>query len=594
MTTTTPRPAVWTWALWFSLMACLGQAALVAAASTVLHRLITLSRDFIWMALLADLVIFAAAALVLDVGGRRLRPQSQTWIALSCFVFLAILGPFSQVPRLDRFAKLILMAGIAIQGGRLLRTHLTVFNGLIRRTLWGLAAVTLTWGIGLHFWRDLASRASAGVTAPADSPNVILIVMDTVRAKGLGLYGYERATSPRLERFSKTGVTFDRALSNSPWTLPSHGSLFTGRLPHEISADWLTPLDDTYPTLATAFNERGYQTAAFVANLLYCTSASGLDRGFARFEDFPISWRMSIHSSWLARALLGVRELDGETDRFVRKRASDVNAGFLDWLADRPRRPFFAFLNYFDTHAPYLPPQPFDSMFGDGSALPDPAVRRSWSAAQIQRSVDAYDGAMAYLDSEIGKLIDELDSRGLLENTLIVITSDHGEQFGEHGLFDHANSLYRQVLQVPLVVSFRGHVPAGVRVPHPVALSDLAATIVDLSDLAAVGRPDFPGSSLAQYWRQTNTASRPATAIVAEVTKGINTPPWLPVSKGSMQSIVRQEAHYIRHSDGREELFDFERDPEEVEDLAGNPNARESLQQSRRALDAKLRTGPTF
>src|SRR5262249_3466064 len=145
----------------------------------------------------------------------------------------------------------------------------------------------------------------------------------------------------------------------------------------------------------------------------------------------------------------------------------------------RPQKPFFAFLNYFDAHGPYLPPPPFNRKFGDGGPQPDLMVRRTWSPQEIQRSIDAYDGALSYLDEQLGILLDKLKNQHLLENTLIVVTSDHGEQFGEHGLFDHANSLYRPLLHVPLVISYPPRVPASIRISHPVTLVNLPSTILD-------------------------------------------------------------------------------------------------------------------
>ena len=156
-----------------------------------------------------------------------------------------------------------------------------------------LAIMLLTFGG--RAWSEY--RASAALPpAPADARNVLLIVWDTVRAGNLSLHGYGRRTSPNLERLAGRGVRFDQAFATAPWTLPSHSSLFTGRWPHELTADWRSPLDETYPTLAEYLAAHGYDTAGFVANLDYCSRETGLSRGFAHYEDYPIELVGCLHA----------------------------------------------------------------------------------------------------------------------------------------------------------------------------------------------------------------------------------------------------------------------------------------------------------
>jgi arylsulfatase A-like enzyme len=580
--------SLWRWALWFAVFAGLGQALLVAVVRLATHRLILISPDVVWMAPVANAAVFGTAAIGLRLVTRRLAQSMAAGVALSIFVFLLLLGPLLMVPRLHPYAAVVLTAGLAIQVARMLSARADLLNGLIRRTLPALVGLSVALGLGLHLLRTVAAQqaeASLPVAAPG-APNVMLIVLDTVRAQSLSLYGYQRQTSPRLDEFARTGVVFERALSAAPWTLPSHASFFTGRLPHELSADWLTPLDTAHATLAEAFASRGYVTVGFVANLLYATAETGLNRGFIRYLDFPFSPGMLVRNSWLARALIDpLRGFTGEPDRLVSKSASKVNDEFGAWLSARPEKPFFAFLNYFDAHAPYLPPPPFDTKFGSGGPQPDIAVRRTWSQQEIQRSVDAYDGTLAYIDEQLGTLLEMLKAQHLLDNTLVVVTSDHGEQFGEHGLFDHANSLYRPLLQVPLVISFPSHVPAGMRVSDPVTLVNLPATILDLANITT-GDPVLPGRSLADYWRSSQDSEKPGTPLFSAVSKGINMPEWLPVSKGPMQSVVVGGMHYIRNGDGREELYDFEHDVAEVRDLAGRTEFRAVIEDARRTLSA--------
>jgi arylsulfatase A-like enzyme len=360
--------------------------------------------------------------------------------------------------------------------------------------------------------------------------------------------------------------------------------MFTGRFPHELSADWLTPLDATYPTLAEVFSAQGYRTAGFAANLLYCTYETGLDRGFVRYEDYPITPRMIAHSSWLTRTFAEkFQGIIGNRQKLVRKSAAEVNENFTRWLSHQEQRPFFVFLNYMDAHSPYLPPEPFDLKFASKRPR-DPWVREDhkYAAEEIDALMAAYDGAVTYLDHQLGLLFDELEHQGRLEDTLVIVTSDHGEQFGEHGLMGHANSLYLPLLHVPLVVSFPSRVPAGRRVPEPVTLRDIPATVVDL--VGFEGKPHFPGHSLAPYWSTGHDPGRSAAALLSEVSQSINLAAWLPSMKGDMKSLVMDGMHYIKNGDGREELYDFESDPAEERDLAGSEEGRRALERFRRSL----------
>lgn len=590
-----PNLQLWTRALWFAMVTALSQIVLGRIAQISVHRITAFGRDFVWMSVAADVIVFVAAAAALQVVASAVRRPLSSRVALATFLFLFLLGPALIVPRLSRVAALVLCAGLAIQGARILLAQLSLFDGLIRWTFWPLATACMIAGLAVRFAPDVAARAREASLPPAagGSPNVVLVVLDTVRAQNLGLYGYGRQTSPRLDRFAKTGVTFDRAFSTSPWTLPSHGTLFTGQFPGALSADWLTPLDGTYTTVAELFARRGYVTSGFVGNLIYCTAQTGLNRGFTRFSDYVIRPGTLVASSWLMRPIVeSLRESDAETNPLLAKRASEVNAEFAAWLVSRPQRPFFAFLNYFDAHRPYLPPPPYDTRFGEGGKPPELSRRRSWSKQEIQRSMDAYDGEVAYVDNELGRLLDILDGEHVLDNTIVVVTSDHGEQFGEHGLFDHANSLYRQLLQVPLVISFRGRVPAGARVHDPVSLADLPATIQQLAGVNGTAER-LPGRSLDEYWRSPSDAQPSPRALIAQVSKGVNLPEWLPVAKGPMASVIVGGMHYIRHSSGREELYDIDRDIAEADDLSDRAESHEALERSRRALDTLLKSGPS-
>ena len=369
--------------------------------------------------------------------------------------------------------------------------------------------------------------------------------------------------------------------------------MFTGLWPHETGVSENRPLDAACPTLAEFLTSHGYLTAGFVANTYFCNSWFGLGRGFSHYEDFydedlVVSVSETLRSSGLGRMLLSLARLPLGGER-GRKTAAQINRDFLDWLSEKEDgRPFFAFLNYFDAHAPYIVAD--GSYRGIGRRVGRPAelaLLRDWenrpkqnvpeSDAALVR--DAYDDCLGYLDLQIGKLLDELESRGLLENTVIVITSDHGEELGEHGLFGHGRSLYSQEVHVPLVILAPGGAATGRVVDEPVSLRDLPATFVDL--LGQAHDSPFPGKSLARYWKsgsgRVGLATSPAFSEVALRDKVSKNPARAPAWRGPMQSVVVDDRAFIHNADGRAELYDITNDPAELRDLAGSTESQALL-----------------
>ncbi len=304
--------------------------------------------------------------------------------AVGLLLFLGFLDVCARLP-LELWASLLLSGGLAVQTARVVGRHGGLFLGLVRRSaplLAGAVLATILLTFGGRAWSEY--RASAALPpAPPGARNVLLIVWDTVQAGNLSLYGYGRRTSPALERLAGRGVRFDRAFATAPWTLPSHSSLFTGRWPHELTADWRSPLDASVPTLAEYLAAHGYDTAGFVANLDYCSRETGLSRGFAHYEDYPIEpWDVLTRYVGLGARLdlltpasvinrLLKTYVDGSCDVIPRskehaKDAAAVNRSFLAWLSrQRTRnRPFFAFLNYNDAHSPYEVPDRSSPAFG--------------------------------------------------------------------------------------------------------------------------------------------------------------------------------------------------------------------------------------
>ena len=283
-----------------------------------------------------------------------------------------------------------------------------------------------------------------------------MIVWDAVRAANLSLYGYPRNTTPNLMLWARKGVRYSMALAPAPWTYPSHSCFFTGHWPFQVGTQWKYTLDAPVPTLAEHLASLGYQTVGISANTLCCTYETRLDRGFIDFEDYPLTPRSllsrTVAGSWILENVLYRGDFyESKWIRIQSRNADAISDSFLDWLHHRRRdRPFFAYLNYFDAHEPYMPPPGYAGRFGirprpprDYQFLLDYG-NPGWRSLQVRdiwMARDCFDDCIAFLDDRLGRLLDELQGQGLLDNTVVIITSDHGESFGDHGVFLHANNV---------------------------------------------------------------------------------------------------------------------------------------------------------
>jgi len=334
--------------------------------------------------------------------------------------------------------------------------------------------------------RDVAgdAPASQNVAPPSDPPprpNIILISIDSLRADHLGSWGYERDTSPAIDALAADGVLFENAAAQAPWTLPSHASLLTGLygrthqavLPkRRLAADAVT--------LASVLKAAGYRTHAIVSGP-FMHRRFGLDRGFDAYDD-----ELAQGSHRASHRLVN---------------SPDVHARAVRMIETLPR-PFFLFLHYWDVHYDYVPPPPYDTRFdpdyaGDISPhafMFNNAIRPGMDARDLEHIVALYDGEIAWVDEYIGRLIGELKRRGLYEDSVVVVTADHGDEFFEHGQKGHQHALYEESLHVPLVMRFPGQ-PAGVRVPRRVQLIDVMPTLLEMLGVdgaATQGRSLWP------------------------------------------------------------------------------------------------------
>lgn len=400
---------------------------------------------------------------------------------------------------------------------------------------------------------------SEPIVLPKDTgqgPNIILISFDTLGASHLGCYGYERETTPNLDRFAAGGVVFKRCVAQAPWTLPSHASLLTGQ---NCSAHGVVSNDfrlgERYVTLAEALRERGYQTAAITegGNV---SSVFGLDQGFESYDNG------------------GLHGIGGTFDSALR------------WLEDRRNRKFFLFLHTYESHAPYIKREPYYSRLGgryDGlihGSLPflsqpknAPIYLRPEDTAELAA---LYDSEVGYLDAWFAKLTDRLAELGLADSTTVVVTSDHGEGFGEHDYFGHGNTLYDELVLVPLIMKGPG-LPAGAVIERQVRSIDVMPTLLDLSGIPMSDGLD--GESLLPLIRDPSRGSAPAISEVDQ-------PAYGPTKKS-----IRSEGAklIVVDASGSDELYDLERDPGESVNLIDREGGKEASLRAR--LNARIDAG---
>lgn len=584
-------------ALWFGLVAGLvetaarfGRSHLDPAAAVGLH----VNRHTIWMIAASNLMVFAALAVPAAALGRWRGGTAMARRTSGALAALAAFGLIQNLPGLALPAQAMLACGFGAWAGRRVAAAPARFAGMVSRSLpaLGLAAAGLYVApLARDRWEE--HRTLAALPAPpAGAPNVIWIVLDTVRADATGLVEPSGGRTPNLLALASRGVAFEEARSPAGWTLPSHTSMFTGRWPHQLyseanRAKGYPPrrLEERFTTIAEHLRDRGYATAGFVGNTYFCNAWYGLGQGFARYEDAPTDVRTIVRSGGLGRRLahaVGNPPVERDDAAISRRDAATINAEALAWLDDRPdaERPFFLFLNYFDAHDPYLTDcGPVSEEDRGWLQRWHSSPKHALPAERARRARERYDACVEELDRRLGALVAELERRGALANTALIVTSDHGELFGERGGYLHGPDLHREATHVPLViVPPGGH--EGRRVPAPVSLRDLPATIADLTGTEGA----FPGRSLARFWRAGGDATPEAvfcdTGGRADPRGGRHVP----------CALVAEGFAYVRGGDGREELYDRARDPGETRDVAGEAGMADRLERMR-ALAAGIEGG---
>ena len=381
---------------------------------------------------------------------------------------------------------------------------------------------------------------------PGQPPNVVIVVLDTLRADHLGCYGYGRPTTPRLDAFAAGATRYTHALASAPWTLPSHASMLTGQDPwrhgahtYEIPApadDNARGLSEDAFTLTEYLAGHGYTTGAYLANEAFLAKRYHLDQGF------------------------GTYHLEHTT-------AARLNPMILGWVDANSGGPFFLFVNLTDVHSPLNTerrPGFLEHVAGARSPrlaerlrAPVMASEGPWPEKKLARLTDMYDLALANLDEQVGVLLDAFGERGLTDRTIFVITADHGAYFGEHRLLGHSKDVYRQAMEVPLIVRSPGQLEGEV-VDTAVTSADLPALVLarvlpPLDDVSPFSASDAARGALGE-----NYYARPKDLFGA---------PWGDRFHRVRRSLVRWPWKLIQSSDGQHELYDLSQDPAEADNL---------------------------
>lgn len=548
--------------------------------------------ETLWIAPLVDLAIFFLVGVLLALAGWVFPQKYINTVVWFTNVFLAVFAWISIIlfGRISVEAIIILSAGISAQVFNKIIKNVNSVSSKTQKSLPWLASLTIglvvvIQGGGWLNEKIQTSRLPDNITEP---PNVIVIVIDTLRADHLSSYGYRRNTSPFIDDLAKEGVLFENAISASSWTQPAHASMLTGHYTYEHQAE-TKPLDDTYPTIGEVMKTNGYRTGAFSANTLFFTRRQGFGRGFLHFED---NYK-SVPDIFLNSSMYGflfdfyglrkVLKYEGVPTRVI---ASDINESVLTWIDLDTDSPFFVFMNYFDVHDPYTPPEPYRSRF---STVQNPGglingfvdrYRPTLSPEQLQSEIDAYDGAISYVDDQIESLFDELNQRGLLKNTVVFITADHGESLGEHDILQHGASLYLQEIHVPLIVWGPNHVPSAQSIGVPVSTTSLPVTILSL--INAVHNP-FPEPSLTLLM-QDDAAREDWISPISEVAQYPGAAEQNPSTHGAMKSVIGDNEQYIVHEKFGEELYNWRADPQETNNLISDPPSQVIVEMFREYL----------
>jgi len=403
-----------------------------------------------------------------------------------------------------------------------------------------------------------ALAVACGGAAPR---NVLLIVVDTLRWDRLGAYGHFRDSSPAMDALAAEGVRFERAYATAPWTMPSVASMITGLYPsgHGVVTA-LAGMPESAVTLAEILNERGFQTGAVVSNrLLRSRRGHGFTQGYEIYRSSEARGHDHVSTQGVTRQAIAILEAFARSDA-----------------------PFLLFVHYFDPHFNYrehsevdFAPERVGSLDGRQDIQELRRMLKGLSQEEIDFLLDLYDEEVFFTDAGIGRLLDALRRLGRYDDTLVIVTSDHGEEFRDHGWLGHTRTLYQELVRVPLIVSAPGHRARPRVVEEPVSLVSITPTVLDLLGIDAPGLP-FHEPSLASRIR--GKSARASDFVLTEV--GF-LPPNAPssVKRAFKKGIVGERFKLIRDEETHAiEVYDLESDPGETRNLAEErPELRDRL-----------------
>jgi arylsulfatase A-like enzyme len=426
-------------------------------------------------------------------------------------------------------------------------------------------------------------------------PNVILISIDTLRADHLSCYGYQKKTSPNIDRIASEGTIFRQNYSTAVWTPPGHASMLTGLYMSEHGVHGEQPLLENIPTVAEKLRENGYQTAGFVNNS-QVGELVGLHRGHDLFVEV---WK-GTESRWIGERLVKgllrrIREKLGLEDMGAER----TNMLFRDWLekyVDR-EKPIYAFVHYIEVHNPLNPPRPYKAMYMNKpykrvdmakikKVARNPLICFAEDLTLNKEEIEfievLYDGEIAYTDSKIGEVVGMLKKKKLFDDTMILITSDHGEHLGEHGMWSHVASLHDEILRVPLIIKYPKGIECCREVNEYTQIIDIFPTIMEV---AGVSRDDLntSGISLVQDKSRGNQYHKYVFAdwegrvpyfIQTKMKEGEKA---IGVNRFNigMSMIQDNRWKYIMKSDGTEEMYDLLNKEEEIQDMESRERIRD-------------------
>ncbi len=532
----------------------------------------------------AHITLFASGLGALCVAGSTGRLLRSRWVAklgLPCgpwSVSIFLLAPLWVLFTLFEEREPVWRALAAVAASFLLLALTRLWNRIPCRRAW------LPWAFVAVFpmsallgGRTVVQVTSFSPSLPPRPRPVILVVMDSVRADHLSLYGYRRKTSPNLELLASHATVYRHAVAPSNWTLPSHASLLTGLYPTRHGAHYVDelpagrPLSSHVQTLAELLRNRGFRTAAVVANYGYLSASFGLAQGFQHYQD--TRWLPLGRLAWpfCLRAALepAITRLCPERGSGIGLRdAEDINRSVFSLIEQFASEPFFLFINYMDTHWPYLPPEPYRSLFHQtGQAfdwrrfwtLEKQVVTRQRQLAETERTslISLYDGAIRYLDTHLGVFFQRLKELGIYDSSLLIITSDHGDTFGEHGLVSHGASLYEAEVHVPLIIKYPQQKTPDTVLPT-VSLVDVLPTVLDSLRLPLPATDGRPLRTLTDDTKRF---------VFTEAYPHIHFVSLNPGFKKLQRAVYWGPYKLISSSTGTRELFDLKADPTETANL---------------------------